>query len=107
MDCGQSALPGGPSVARYSIYPTLEDLNNAFTASVAEDDEVLRCPTFTSDSPTTWHYNDTPDVSAGQIACGTYEGKADVTWSQDADLLLGVVESDNLDSLHQWWLHDS
>ena len=107
IDCGQSALPGGPALARFSIYASLDLLNDAFSTAVAEDDEVLRCPTFTSDSPTTWHFADTPDVSAGQIACGTYEGRADVTWSQDADLMLGVVESDDLASLHDWWLHES
>lgn len=107
MDCDQSTQPGGPSLARFSLYPNIDALNTAFTEGYQADDQVLQCPGSNADSPTSWYYNETPDVTAGQVACGTYEGRADVTWSQDADLMMGVVESDNagdLTALHDWWL---
>jgi hypothetical protein len=44
---------------------------------------------------------------AGSIACGTYQGNADIVWTQDDDLLLADVQSDNMDDLHDWWLNYS
>ena len=57
----------------------------------------MRCPGADADSPITWHYKATPDAVAGQIACGTYQGNADIVWTQDDDLLLADVQSGDMD----------
>ena len=41
--------------------------------------------------------------SQGQVACGTYDGNPDVTWTKDADLLLADAQGPNLEELHKWW----
>jgi rhodanese-related sulfurtransferase len=46
------------------------------------------CPGSGIDSPTTWHYTDTPANVEGRIACGTYNNGPDLVWSKNADLLL-------------------
>ena len=59
------------------------------------------------DSPQDWHFKRDPDGVAGQVACGTYQGNADVMWTQVEDLMLADVQSSNLDGLHNWWLNYS
>jgi serine/threonine kinase PknH len=75
-----------------------------FKAAMGEDSQLVQCPGTGVDSPTTWHYNATPDKVAGSIACGAYKNNPDVTWTKDSDLLLGDAQATNLDDLHQWWL---
>jgi serine/threonine-protein kinase len=107
VDCRQSTQPGGPAAARYSIFANKDTLDQQFDSSIKEDEELLRCPAADGDSPTTWHYKSTPDTVAGSIACGTYQGNADIVWTQDDDLLLADVQSGNMDDLHNWWLNYS
>ncbi|MET0474333.1 MAG: serine/threonine-protein kinase [Mycobacterium sp.] len=107
VDCKQSSQPGGPGAARYSIFANKDMLSQQFDSSLAENEEVLRCPGADADSPITWHYKASPDTVAGTIACGTYQGNADIVWTQDDDLLLADVQSDDMDALHDWWLNYS
>ncbi len=107
VDCRQSTQPGGPAAARYSIFANKDTLDQQFESSIQENEELLRCPGADADSPITWHYKATPDAVAGSIACGTYQGNADVVWTQDDDLLLADVQSDKMDDLHNWWLNYS
>ena len=106
VDCGQSTVPGGPKLARYSVYPNLEQLNAAFDRAMKADDEIVNCPGL-GPSPTTWHYGSTPDDVAGQLGCGKYQGNADITWSYNEELILADVQSDDLETLHTWWNNDS
>jgi serine/threonine-protein kinase len=107
VDCRKSAQPGGPAAARYSIFANAETLAQQFDSSIKENDELQRCPGADGDSPITWHYQASPDTVAGSIACGTYQGNADIVWTQDADLLMADVQSDDMDALHDWWLNYS
>ena len=107
VDCRQSTQPGGPVAARYSIFANEDTMNQRFESSIKENEELLRCPGADVDSPTTWHYKSTPDVVAGSIACGTYQGHADIVWTQSDDLLLADIQSDDMDGLHDWWLNYS
>ncbi len=107
MDCTQSSQPGGPEIARYSLFADLKLLNQRFTESLAENDETLRCPNFDADSPANWTYNKAPEEVAGQVACGTYKGNPDVMWTQNGSLILADVQSKSLDDLHAWWLEYS
>lgn len=104
VDCGQASPQGGPTNARYSLFPDQAALDNAFDDSVAANSELLPCPESGTDSPTTWHYTDTPDKVEGRIACGVFNGNQDVAWTKNAELLLGDAQSQNLVDLHNWWL---
>ncbi len=104
VDCGPSSLPGGPVSARYSTFPDQGALRANFDEAIGETAELMPCPNSTADSPTTWHYTDTPQKAEGSIACGTYNDGPDLTWTKNDDLLLGNAQSPNMDELHQWWL---
>ena len=42
--------------------------------------------------------------SRARIACGVFNGNQDVTWTVNADLLIGDAQGPNLEDLHNWWL---
>jgi serine/threonine-protein kinase len=107
VDCGLSTQPGGPSAARYSLFADIDQLAQHFADSIAENDEIFPCPGSDMDSPTEWNYKRSPEVVAGQVACGTYQGNADVMWTQNEELLLADVQGPDLDGLHNWWLNYS
>lgn len=104
VDCGAAGPTGGPTTARYSMFADQATLDTAFDQVITPYSPMLRCPNSDLDSPTTWHYTDTPDTVAGRIACGTYKAKPGVTWTKNADLLLGDALGQNLDDVHNWWL---
>jgi serine/threonine kinase PknH len=107
IDCAKSTQPGGPEAARYSIFADRDQLILHFNESIKENDELFRCPGADSDSPIDWNYKAKPDEVAGQVACGTYQGNADVMWTQYDELVLADVQSTNMDELHNWWLNYS
>jgi serine/threonine-protein kinase len=107
IDCQKSVQPGGPEAARYSIFADKDQLILHFNESLKENEETLRCPGADSDSPIDWNYKATPDEVAGQVACGTYQGNADVMWTQYDELVLADVQSTDMASLHDWWLNYS
>jgi serine/threonine protein kinase len=104
VECGPSSLQGGPTSARYSLFADQGALDKAFDDTIRLITEFQQCPASGTDSPTTWHYTDTPDNVQGRIACGTYNNIPDVVWSKNADLLLGDSLGQNLEDLHNWWL---
>lgn len=104
VDCDKNTEPGGPDVARYSLFPDQATLDRHFDAATKEDDEMAMCPGANVQSPTTWHYTSTPDKVEGQVACGTYKGGPDVLWTRNTDLLLADGQGPDLGALHQWWL---
>jgi serine/threonine-protein kinase len=107
IDCAKSVQPGGPEAARYSIFADKDQLILHFNESLKENDETLRCPGADADSPIDWNFKSKPDEVAGQVACGTYQGNADVMWTQYDALMLADVQSTNMDELHTWWLNYS
>lgn len=106
IDCKKSVQPDGPSSARYSLFANQEQLQASFDSLLGEYDEVVTCPGNNA-SPGDWFYKSAPDVPAGRVACGYYEGRADIQWSEYGDLVLADIQSDNLDSLRNWWLNYS
>ncbi len=104
VDCGEAAPDGGPLSTRYSLFADQALLDKAFDETIVPYAPLLRCPASDLDSPTTWHYTETPDEVAGRIACGTYRDKPGVTWTKNADLLLGDAIGQDLEDLHNWWL---
>ena len=104
VDCGAASPQGGPPNARYSLFADQAALDKAFDESVAANSELVQCPDSGVDSPTTWHFTETPDKIEGRIACGVFNGNQDVSWTVNADLLIGDAQGPNLVDLHNWWL---
>lgn len=104
VDCGQSSIEGGPANARYSLFADQQTLDTHFDGAVKENSELFQCPGSGIDSPTTWHYTETPAEIEGRIACGTYDTHPDLVWSKNSDLMLADAQSVNIDDLHNWWL---
>lgn len=102
VQCGQNLKPGGPASAFYSLYQTVDALDDAFQQTI-EEDTVQECPGGTP-SPGTWDYDSTPDQVEGSVACGTYEDGPELIWTKSSDLMLGIAQGDSLDTLHQWWV---
>ncbi|OOK80468.1 putative serine/threonine-protein kinase pknH [Mycobacterium kansasii] len=102
-NCGQNTNQGGPSRAIYGLFPTLDALKKAFNDDIAAVD-LMNCPG-EGPSPDGWHYDRTPNVTAGMIACGTYKNHPNVIWTNEEKLMLSDVFGDpaTIDELHTWW----
>ena len=103
MDCDGNSEPGGPTNSRYSLFADPNALARHFQLSVNED-SAAPCPGDSGATPGTWHYDATPNQTAGSVACGTYKGTPDLIWTNDSQLILGDAEGPDLDAVHQWWL---
>ena len=103
VSCGQNTQPGGPTKATYGLFATPDNLKKAFNDDIGNISAV-NCPG-ESDSPVTWHYDESPKTVAGMIACGTYQGHANVIWTNDQKLMLSDVSGDpaTIKDLHTWW----
>jgi serine/threonine-protein kinase len=104
VDCGKASPEGGPENARYSLFADQAALDRAFDDSVAANSELFPCPDANADSPTTWHFTETPDKVEGRIACGVFNGNQDVTWTFNTNLLIGDAQGPDIGGLHSWWL---
>jgi serine/threonine-protein kinase len=104
VDCAQTSTPGGPANARYSLFADQPTLDSHFDDAIKENSALFQCPGSGIDSPTTWHYTDTPAKVEGRIACGTYDNRSDLVWSKNTDLLLADAQGPSMDDLHKWWL---
>ena len=104
VDCEKNTMPGGPDVARFSLFPDQATLDRHFDTAIKEDDQLQNCPGSDTPSPTTWHYTQTPDKVEGQVACGTYKGGPDVLWTRNEDLMLADGQGPDMAALHDWWL---
>jgi serine/threonine kinase PknH len=104
VDCGQSSIAGGPAKARYSLFADQQTLDAHFDGAVKENSELFQCPGSGVDSPTAWHYTESPAEVEGRIACGTYNNGPDLVWSKNSDLLLADTQGPNMEDLHNWWL---
>jgi hypothetical protein len=100
--CGQSPDSSGPAKALYALYSSSTDLSGAFTANLK--DETLSPCGDNQQNPTVWHQGNST-ASAGQVACGIYQGNAEVIWTTDAKNVLSYVRAGNGDvpSLYKWW----
>jgi serine/threonine protein kinase len=103
VSCGQNTQPGGPTKATYGLFATPDNLKKAFNDDIGNV-SLVNCPG-EGDSPVSWHYDESPKVVAGLIACGTYQGRANVIWTNDQKLMLSDVSGDpaTIRDLHTWW----
>jgi hypothetical protein len=100
--CGQSPDPSGPRGALYALFSNGADLAASFSATI-KDVSLTACGD-SGESPTTWHPGSSGQT-AGQVACGTYQDTATITWTNDSKNMLGHITESNPDvqSLYQWW----
>jgi serine/threonine-protein kinase len=105
VDCQANTISSAMEVARFNLYPDQATLDRHFKSGAAGD-VVSLCPGDVN-SPGDWHYESTPNEVAGQVVCGTYKGKADLMWSQSAELMLGDIQGSDLNALYQWWAKHS
>jgi serine/threonine kinase PknH len=103
VSCGPNSQPGGPSHATYALFPNKDNLKQAFKDDISNV-SLENCPGEGA-SPVSWHYDETPKVSAGMIACGTINHHPNVIWSADEKLMLSDVAGDpaSVAELHRWW----
>jgi serine/threonine-protein kinase len=103
VDCGQNTNPGGPSRAVYGLFANSDALKKAFNDDIAAG-QLMNCPGG-GPSPDSWHYDKTPTVTAGMVACATYKDHPNVVWTNQAKLMLSDVFGDPpaIEDLHGWW----
>jgi hypothetical protein len=101
LQCGQNSDTSGPVFAKYMLFNNASDLASSFTNSI-NSDTLTNCGD--AKSPTVWHQGSSTD-SAGQVACGTYQGQAEVIWTTDAKSVMSLIRGSSGDtaSLYQWW----
>jgi serine/threonine kinase PknH len=102
VDCTQNTLEGGPAGARYIRYRNPVDLGDRFTALIG-DDETFPCVPG-EPAPQAWHYNATPDATAGNVSCGTFKGTPELIWTNNAKLLMVSAQGSDINAMYQWWL---
>jgi hypothetical protein len=104
VDCKQNPLQGGPGGARYILYPNATTLANHFTAIIADDATFPCAPN--EPAPQTWHYNSSPDVTAGEVSCGTFKGTPELVWSNVGKLLMASAQGPDINGMYSWWLEN-
>jgi hypothetical protein len=100
LDCGQNPDPSGPKVGIYVLYGNSTDTAASFSATI--NGVSLSACGDSGQSPGTWHQG---GQTAGQIACGTYQNAATVTYTIDSKNVVGHIVGSNTDvaSLYKWW----
>jgi hypothetical protein len=110
VQCGPNSLAGGPVRAQYSLFPDVGTMENAFTNSKNENDQVSLCPGGTV-APDSWHFDKTPDQIAGSLVCGTLYNNASIIWTNRSTLVLASVQGGpqgpDPNQLYDWWDHQS
>jgi serine/threonine-protein kinase len=105
MSCGAGIEPDGPSLATYTLARDPEALRSAFDAVVRGSVTVI-CPGGIQ-SPGPWRHNANLAVPVGTVFCGIRNGQPLVSWTNDAELLLNVVQNavpgPTLEQLYAWW----
>jgi serine/threonine kinase PknH len=103
--CGQNIDPDGPISAAYTLYPDQSTLRSAFDRLV-QLSAVIVCPGRIQ-SPGAWHHVDSPDTPGGMVLCAATQGNPTIGWTNDTQLLIGVVQSvpqgPPIDPLFGWW----
>lgn len=110
VDCGTNSLPGGPTHARYILYPDaatmMSDFRSFFNTPMFQP---APCPGKDSAAPTpVWGES---GGQRGSIACGTEEdarfdqpgqGSPAVIWTKLAKAFIGNAHGSDIQSLFDW-----
>lgn len=104
VDC-DGAWGSRSVAARYWLFAGKDILAAKFEEGIRETTDLEQCPDSGEQSPTTWHYDTTPDKVEGSVMCARDADGPRILWTNDADMLLGnVYGPSNLEDLHNWWL---
>ncbi|MBE1552248.1 serine/threonine-protein kinase [Mycobacterium sp. OAS707] len=105
LSCGANLESGGPTSATYTLARDPETLRADFDA-VVHSASTVNCPG-NIQSPGPWRHNANPTVPVGTLFCGIRNGQPLVAWTNDAQLLLNVVQNaapgPTLEQLYAWW----
>ncbi|MEU5692289.1 serine/threonine-protein kinase [Actinosynnema sp. NPDC020468] len=105
-----------PSVptAEFHLFPTLDALNE-FYVDVMRDHKIPRLDGrggCTSGAPHEYYARFTPEADPGRpdqfLSCLTENGTGVLWWTDSRTLVAGrlsIVDSTQLDALHEWWVH--
>jgi serine/threonine protein kinase len=99
LEC--DALNGGPESATFWLYGDQGALDDPFK-NVTSNATLQTCPDGTA-SPGKWHYTNNPTAMAGQLACGTDNGQANVMWTEDSKEFVALIRGSALPDLFTWW----
>jgi hypothetical protein len=100
IQCGQNTDPNGPALGAYLLFGNAADTTGAFKANT-KGMTLANCGE--TESPTVWGQQQ--GATAGQVACGTAQGVAQITWTTDAKNVVSLVRASNADvlALYGWW----
>lgn len=103
--CEQNVDPDAPQSATYTLAADQGALDTAFS-DIVENAAVVTCPGRIQ-SPGPWRRNATPEQISGTLVCAVQDGHPMLAWTDDAELLLGVIQSGpegpTFDQLYAWW----
>ena len=104
LKCGQNTLPNGPASAEYILYGNSDDTSAGFQGGISK---LTVTPCKSGDpAPDTWHFDSSPNTSAGEVACGKNGNAAMVVWTNDQNHMVGIVGGSDQASLYKWWQTD-
>jgi serine/threonine kinase PknH len=101
--CGQNPLPNGPTKATFILYGNSADTSSGFQGAIS-DLNVTPCQSG-DPAPDTWNFDNSPNTTAGQIACGTGKNsdQPGLAWSNDQNHMVAGLVGTNAAALYQWW----
>jgi serine/threonine kinase PknH len=107
--CDTNSDPDGPLSATYMLFGDPTSLRGAFNR-IVQGSTIIDCPGRIQ-SPGPWHRIATPDKTSGMLLCGTQHGNSIVVWTNDAELLISVINAEppgpTIDQLYAWWMSHS
>jgi serine/threonine-protein kinase len=109
VSCDRNADQDGPPSATYMLFPDATSLRGAFNR-IVQGTTIIDCPGRIQ-SPGPWHRIATPDKTSGMLLCGSQQGNSMVAWTNDAELLVSVINAEppgpTIDQLYAWWMSHS
>jgi len=105
LQCTASAGPGGLTTGRFTLWPDAESMNDQFQTQALGSAwfAPTPCPGVGA-TPGNWSYTETPDIVAGQLLCGSFQGAPNVEWTRNSQLLtLDVAGGTDIEKVFQWW----
>lgn len=104
LSCTRNSDSGGPESGHYILFADGAALKAEFDRVVASSTTQV-CPGRIM-SPGPWRRNATPEVTAGILFCGVRQEKSVIAWTDDAKVLLAVVDSagqPGMEDMFKWW----
>lgn len=102
INCPQNPDSSGPAQATYLLFGNADDTKGSWKTST-KDVTMSNCGD--TPSPTVWSGQQGTTAGQGQVACGTYQGVAEIIWSNTPKNIVSMIRASNTDvgALYQWW----